>query len=289
MKKAASEMDSNMQVAYQEYMLGKKKDDAPLSPTENSHGDVEKSCSSRKKCVYRPNLRAIQGTLEEWKDTNQRFEGVFRSIANLRDRVYFESSYLAPSEVTEKRNICSLQEEKQKQQRSPWKESGFRSSVMHHISGYSLMKEDIRLALNHDLLQHERMLSALRSLLASLAQTVDENGRHLDKWMLQNLIDQSDDISGWRISTKLEEEQNALELAQEVYLLLTSDLYFKQNIASRLFDSFHEVLLWVGDDKNKIKSYLKLDPRAEIKRLYEELAPQSNLTLKLVNKLLIDN
>ena len=47
----------------------------------------------------------------------------------------------------------------------------------------------IRVRQDHDLLRHEQMLTALRRLLASLAQIVDEIGRRLDEWMLQNLID----------------------------------------------------------------------------------------------------
>ena len=276
-------MDSDMQIAYQEYMLGKSKSDVPTSPTEENHRGDDNNYNDRKKRGYRPILRALQGRLEEWKATNQKLEGVMRSIANLRDRVYWESGCFknAPSGSSDEQVMCMQQQKEQKQQRPSWRDSGFRSSLSNHNFGSTLLKEDIHLALNHDLLQHERMLSALRSLVAALAQTVDEIGRRLDEWMLQNLMEKNDEF------VILVKEQDTLELTQEIYLLLASDLYWKQKMAMRVFDSCHDGVLAGGDDSPN-NSFWKSDPRDVIKKTSKELSKSEhgNLILHLVYKLL---
>jgi hypothetical protein len=268
-----------MDITYQEYMLGKSKSGVATSPTEKKHGGDDNNYNDRKKRGYRPILRALQGRLEEWKATNQKLEGVLRSIGNLRDRVYWESGFLnVPSGSSDERVMCKQQQKEQKEHRPSWRDSGFRSS----LSSHTLLKDDIHLALNHDLLQHERMLSALRSLVASLAQTVDEIGRRLDEWMLQNLMEKNDEF------VILVKEQDTLELAQEIYSLLASDLYWKQKMATRVFDSCHDGILAEGDESTT-HSFWMSDPRDVIKKTSKESSKSvhRNLILQLVNKLLI--
>ena len=260
-----------MQAAYEEFMLGKSK--VPKSPTPVKNYGADKNRSDSKKKGHRPILRALQGRLEEWKDTSQKLEGVLRSISNLRDRIYWESSSLA----TRHRN--ELQ---------PWRQSGFRSSFGNRKSNHVLMKDDIQLALDHDLLQHERMLSGVRSLVASLAQLVDEIGRRLDEWMLQNLIDQSEHVLDERMLAMQLKEQSTFELAQEVYSLLATDLYQKQKMATRVFDSCHDGVFVGSHEKGETKSLFQSDPRDVIKQTSKELSnpERKNLVLSHVNKLL---
>lgn len=263
-------MDSQMQSAYMEYMLGKSKGDIPKSPAEKS-SSADSNRSGTKKKGNRPILRALQGRLEEWKDTNSQLEGVLRSIGNLRDRIYWESSALA------------IQQEEKEQ--LVWRESGFRSGFSNDNT--SLLKKDIHLALDHDLLQHERMLSALRSLMASQAQTIDEIGRRLDEWMLQNLMDQNDYVLEDRMVAMHVKEQNTYELAQELYSFLASDLYWKQNMATRVFESCHDGVLGGTDDNDRSHSLLKSDPRDVIKKSSKEFSkPENKKVLDLVDKLL---
>ena len=264
-----------MQAAYQEFMLGKGK--APKSPTPVKNYDAKKHHSDSKKKGRRPILRALQGRLEEWKETSQKFEGVVRSISNLRDRIYWESSCLATQFGSDP-----------EQDHPPWRQSGFRSSFANQKSSNALMKEDVQLALDHDLLQHERMLSAVRSLVASLAQTVDEIGRRLDEWMLQTLIDQSELVLDERTLATQLKEQNAFELAQEVYSLLASDLYQKQKMATKVFESCHDGVFGGRIENGQSKSFFQSNPRDVIKQTSKELSnPEGkNLVLSLVNKLL---
>ena len=285
-------MDSKMQAAYQEYMIGKSRVPTPLKGESHRGSDGYSNSNSKRKRGYRPVLKAFQGRLEEWKDTNRQLEGVLGSIVNLRDRVYWESSRLEALSVAtpskEERDISMKQQQKQRQ--SSWRDCGFRSILCNQNSSGALLEEDIHLALNHDLLQHERMLSALRSLLASLAQTVDDIGRRLDEWMLQNLSDQDDGgVSEERMFVARIKEQNALELAQEVYSLLASDLYRKQKMATRVFNSCHDGVLVRGDvDDISNDSFWKTDPRDVVKKASKEWPGLENrdLTWNLVDKLL---
>jgi len=280
-----------MQAAYHEFMLGKNNSGVVTSPIEKSSRVGNNKGSGRKKRFYQPTLRALQGRLEEWKETNQKLEALFRSISNLRDRLHWESECFTnlPRDPSDAR-ITSRQEGNELELRNPsWRDSGYRSTSSQRDSGSALLAEDIHLALDHDLLQHERMLSALRSLLAALAQTVDEIGRRLDEWLLQNLEDQSyQHTSEDRSCATLVEEQNTLELAQNVYSLLASDLYLKQKMATRVFDSCHDGLLGGGNENSPNSSSLQSDPRDVIKKISKELSGSEHKkhVLNLVNKLM---
>jgi hypothetical protein len=278
-------MDSNMQAAYHEFMLGKNNSGLAPSPIEKNSGNNKGS--GRKKRFYQPTLRALQGRLEEWKETNQKLEALFRSISNLRDRVHWESEYFTtlPRGPSDEGTMLT-----QEGKEPSWRDSGYRSAFSQRNSGGALSTEDVHLALDHDLLQHERMLSAIRSLLATLAQTVDEIGRRLDEWMLQNLGDQTyHHTSDDRNFATLVEEQNTLQLVQKVYSTLASDLYLKQKMATRVFDSCHDGLLGGGNEISPNSSSWQSDPRDVIKKISKELSGSehkkhvSNLVNKLMN------
>jgi len=259
-----------MQAAYQDFMLGKSKKSkgngigtscgnvsTPPSITkynaEVSKIRIDGNINSKGKKGYRPIFKAFQGRLEDWKNTNKQLESVFRSIINLRDRIYWESSRLQlplnNSDLTQQ-----LQEEKQ----PLWRNCGFRSVLFNRDSNSSLKTEDINLALSHDLLQHERMLSVLRSLLALLAQHIDEIGRRLDEWMFLDLseLPPSQQPDRYYVSNNDEStadegilvmdrsnEQNILEDSREVYSLLALELFRKQKLAMGIFNSCHDKIL----------------------------------------------
>mmetsp|Transcript_26922 Transcript_26922/g.63234 ORF Transcript_26922/g.63234 Transcript_26922/m.63234 type:complete len:278 (-) Transcript_26922:2163-2996(-) len=275
-------MDSKMQIAYQEFMLGKRNSGVPTPPKETYRR------TAKKKSGYRLVLRAVQGRLEEWMEIDQKLEDILRSIANFRDRIYWESHYLGNQSVSDERSIPVWNQKKATEQRPSWNNYGFRTRSSIHSNNNILYKQDVILALDHDLLQHERMLSALRSLLASLAKIVEEIGRRLDDWMLQNLSDQNDGVSEETEFKILVKEENMIELAQEVYSRLALDLYMKQKIATQVLDSCHNGLL-SGDDNSPNKRVYMLDSRNVMKLISDGLRRPTNrsLTCILVEKLLL--
>ena len=296
---------------YKEFMLGNSKESkgssnsnapenarsayTPPSITKYGTGDNRDHSSdgnsNRKgKKSYRPILKAFQGRLEAFKDTNKQLESVLGSILNLRDRIHWESSRL---------QSLSVATTDSKDERNKWRDCGFRSSLPD-----ALLEEDIRLALNHDLLQHERMLSSLRSLLALLAQTVDDIGRRLDEWMLLNLTeltspqrqqryyaspDHDSCVVGERKLMMWVNEQNLLEEAQQVYSLLALNLYRKQKLATGVLNSCHDGLLVTGDTDFSKDSFWKTNPRDVVKKASIEWSDTestdsiSNLAHNLLN------
>lgn len=273
-------MDSKIDITYQEFMLGKRNSEVPTSPTATGRRNM------KKKSIYRSILRAMQARLEEWKEIDQKLEDVLRSIKNFRDRIYWESDHLTKqSDVSDERSGFVRHQKKATEQLPSWKDYGFRTRLSNHIC----FKEDIRLALDHDLLRHEQMLTALRRLLASLAQIVDEIGRRLDEWMLHNLIDQNNSVSEETQFSILMKERRTVDLAQEVYSRLALDLYLKQKIATQVFDSCHDGLLG-GDVKGSKKHLSKLDSRNVMKMICDGLrrtTGRRELTRDLVGKLLL--
>jgi hypothetical protein len=191
--------------AYMEYMLGGKVPATP-SPLKSSTFKEKKQSSTKKKqgSVF----RAFQGRLDEWKDLDGQLEQVVGSITNLRDRIVWE--------------FC-LEKQKDEEEKE-WAGFGFRSSSC------CLSKEDVELALTHDLLQHERMLSGARGLVSSLARVQDALGRRLDEWMVMELEDPEG--GGERLGE-----------CQQVYSLLAQELYRKQELVQQLLDSCHDGML----------------------------------------------
>jgi hypothetical protein len=306
-------MNPEMHAAYQAFMLGNKskktkdKNDKNVSTPTKVNTDVshKRPDSSIGRKGYRPILKAFQGRLQEWSDTSKQLKSVLGSIINLRDRIYWESSRLQALSVTN-RSLKHQQQLHKEEKQPTWRSCGFRSGLSNQDSNSVLHTEDIHLALNHDLLQHERMLSVLRSLTALLAQNVDEIGRRLDEWMILNLSDlppasqrqqqrynvSNDDdesiIAEERIFMGWTKEQNVLEDARVVYSLLALDLFRKQKLATDIFDSCHDKILKTIDDDNFSKdSFWKTDPRDVVKKGSKEWSGLENKDcLNLIQKLL---
>lgn len=205
--------------AYEEFMLQGKRGGKPRSsPTvpgrKPSHrGDVSDSGRKRGKNELAV-FRGFQGRLREWKDLDEQMDAVVGSVANLRDRIWWESK-----QVEERCHKLSR----------PWLDSGFRSSSR-FVS--ALLPDDVQLALTHDLLQHEKMLALSRTLVASMAQAQDAMGRRLDEWMMMQLEE-----------PLTEQGQELLDQGQTVFVFLAADLYRKQELVRMVLESCHSGLV----------------------------------------------
>jgi len=188
------------------------------------------------------------------------------SIVNLRDRIDWQSSHL-----------LMLAAAGQERPRQPWQGCGFRSA-----SVAALTVEDIHLALDHDLLQHERMLAHLRSLIASLAQTLDAIGRRLDEWLLQDIdLTQMLQLQSLQTMDSTIEENRILEEARHLYSLLAQDLFRKQSAVQLVLESCHDGLV----EKNSNKSHMAGKPRDAVKQSVKEWPYPPTMGL-LVDRLL---
>ena len=169
------------------------------------------------------------GRLQDWKDIDEKLLEVLASIANLRDRILWESK---------ERSSLEEQQQQQRQEVNPvygtkqaWDGYGYRFRRRSHQGPSQLIVEDIDLALSHDLLQHERMLSSMRTLISSLADVQDALGRRLDEWMIME-TEQSQQYADER-----------LDHCQQIYVLLAQELYRKQMLVQRILDSYNDEML----------------------------------------------
>jgi hypothetical protein len=196
------------QKAFQEYMLrGKGLVVSTSSPP--SIPPTRESWAKKRKKQVGPILKAFQGRVGEWKDLDGQLKAVLGSIANLRDRIWWESCQLQTFTETAK----------------DWEGFGFRSRCN------LLSRADVDMALTHDLLQHEKMLSGARTLISSLAQVQEAMGRRLDEWMM------------FQLEEPVAQGQELLEQAQEAYLLLGGEVYRKQVLVQKVLDSCHDGLV----------------------------------------------
>ena len=194
-------------------------------------------------------LRAFQGRLQEWKDTDSQLEAVVGSVANLRDRIWWETQQM---------------ETKRQALQKPWEECSFRPSL---VSAMTL--EDIQLALTHDLLQHEKMMVNGRKLIANLAQTQDGMGRRLDEWMMMN-----------HDSALSRQGLLRLEQAQDIYGWLAEKLYARQELLKAMLDSSHDGLV------TKEGVDIEEGSRVVIRKVLREWKYDNGLMRKLVDEML---
>lgn len=197
--------------------------------------------------------RAFQGRLQEWKDLDQQLDAVLDSVRNLRDRIWWEMQHL---------------EELSSQK--PWQAACFRPSSS-CLGTTALNADDVQLALTHDLLQHEKMLTSARSLITSLAQAQDAMGRRMDEWMMMEL-------DGFPLSEK---GQANLEQAQGVYIFLAEELYRKQGLVKTMLESSHDGLV-----EKDFPERRDGNPRAVARRTCSAWASQDSEMMSLTAKLL---
>lgn len=214
--------------AYQEFLLGGKLGESvttpstPRSTPQRSDGTNSNTGSGKKKHGKNEMMvfKAFQMRLQEWNDMDNQLELVLGSISNLRDRIWWETKHL-----------------EELRQARPWKAWSLRSfqSTSSSSSRYTtcLNLDDVHLALTNDLLQHERMLSTGRTLMASMAQVQDGMGRKLDEWMMMSL-------EGGVLS---DQGYDSLEKAQGLYVYLAQELHRKQILVKQVLDSCHDGLV----------------------------------------------
>ena len=216
----ASDQDgARMQSDFQAFMLGKK---SPKTPKEERHMSPKPSPSpkadaNRKKLLRQCHqaVEAFVGLLQrDWLEVDDNLALVVQSIAHLRERCWKEATML---------------------------ECEYETPTFKSPTNF-LTKEDVELALAHDLKKHEKALIGLRKLLSSLQQAQEGLGRRLESIMLVSL--EQDDV----LSSSTQDEGTAKALSkmkacEELFPLLASELYRKQQYAEELFESANDEVL----------------------------------------------
>jgi len=188
-------------------------------------------------------IQAFQGTLQRhWLDVDDNLGTVLSSIAHLRHCLYIESQY-----ITRRRNHKNKNNKNKMQ--DWWK---LEHENDEHES--SLHLQDVQLAFDYDLQQHEKMMAGTRTLLASLSDTQDTLGRRLEELFL--LVQDVEDLSSYDdthdtdgkdgtttkenvvVRTSWKNIQTSLSCMNDLFVMLAMELHRKQCLVQSVLESF---------------------------------------------------
>eukprot|EP00529_Nitzschia_sp_RCC80_P042854 CAMPEP_0113505316 /NCGR_PEP_ID=MMETSP0014_2-20120614/35243_1 /TAXON_ID=2857 /ORGANISM="Nitzschia sp." /LENGTH=323 /DNA_ID=CAMNT_0000400603 /DNA_START=389 /DNA_END=1360 /DNA_ORIENTATION=- /assembly_acc=CAM_ASM_000159 len=236
----------------------KKKSYQPGTPNSNDNYDRDTDIRSI--------FKSYQGRLKEWLENDELLLKILESISHLRERFRWETKEIMSSSSGEKVqtnndwgfhgygcedcDVCNVSTER------GWKNYGFRSSMANRTNNPTkspnktsvLLRQDIELALDYDVLQHEKMMSGLRSVLRSTGQNIDAIGRRLDEWMIAINHEEQQHHNHRYSSQRLMKWKHQLESAQELFVSLSKDLFWKQKALEQIVSSYHDRLLVVPSD-----------------------------------------
>eukprot|EP00551_Chaetoceros_affinis_P008360 CAMPEP_0203671766 /NCGR_PEP_ID=MMETSP0090-20130426/7456_1 /ASSEMBLY_ACC=CAM_ASM_001088 /TAXON_ID=426623 /ORGANISM="Chaetoceros affinis, Strain CCMP159" /LENGTH=331 /DNA_ID=CAMNT_0050536905 /DNA_START=318 /DNA_END=1313 /DNA_ORIENTATION=- len=196
----------------------------------------------------------------QWMDIDDQTFQVVNSISGIRHRI--------PMQV---RLIKHYQETEINVENGDWKFQGYNqtlfasstplplSSCAHHHqltrSTLLLQREDIESALSHDLNQHETMMEGLRSLFSNLAEMHDSLSRALDEMMKYHL--QQEEVTqnynkhytslSW---TPYQKASQLVGLMNDLFQMLSLELYRKQMLANLILDSANDRILLSQQEDN---------------------------------------
>lgn len=226
-------------------MVGSNFDESLVVLTPQSAFPLLSSPNKKTKVQLAAVTKALEKTLvQDWIETDDLAHQVLHSIANLRERLWHTSLMLLRQTTT-----AAMKQAESKQ--GVWKQrgGGYRhtGASMEYQGG--LMVQDLQMTLDHDLVQHERMMVSLRSLLATLGQAQEAMSRRLDECYRllllgnhhhrpsheQQLMDNDDEYDDDCVQTTL-------------FTATAKELYRKQKLAARVFDSCNDGLLYTIED-----------------------------------------
>lgn len=185
---------------------------------------------------------AFAKCMADWLDTDDTAYEVMQSIANLRERIWHISKQLASMKLSAKQ--------------AEWKRNGYRNI---DDDNELLNIDDLELALHHDVLQHERMLTSLRKILSAMAQEQEALGRRLDEfYKLDEANTQTIQVSFL-----------SLEDCQVLFTATASELYRKQIMTEKVLNSVDDRLLYREDADDDGSSVIDESPRRLAQRCSE--------------------
>lgn len=136
--------------------------------------------------------RAFAKCLAEWVEEDETAHQILGSIANLRERIWYTSRLANRLRETNNTNQTSNNNNNAPQSNhGDWTQFGYRRTIGNNSyrnegtiedEDTEWTAQDLGMALDHGLRQHERMLAELRSTMALLGSTQDALGRRLDEY-----------------------------------------------------------------------------------------------------------
>ena len=156
-----------------------------------------------------------------------------------------------------------------------------------------LNKSDLELAMSHDLIQHEKMMEGLRSLLSTLSESVDTLSRHLDE-MLQHQLESNDFPVYVSSRPSFLKVSHLPEALTDLFHMLSLETYRKQCLSQKIFESALDGVMeqvdQVEQQKNELNfDWLNLGPQGIINRccsVWSHSSHHSEINLVVLNGVL---
>lgn len=219
---------------------------------EKNEMQKRRQIQTQKKAVrkYWQIFNAFQTTLErDWIGADSNLEEVLESVNNIWSRF--------PKEC---RLLDTLHEDTRE-----WVGYGYTQ-----VGGLDL--DDIRLALQHDLFQHEKMMRGIRTLLAALNEAQDSLGRRVNELMLHHMqsVWLFDQIEPGAMrdgpSASFAATVSMVANIQDLLFMLAMELNLKQRLALEVFDMANDNLLRGKDERDDFNSDSYTDEMVESPR-----------------------
>lgn len=248
--------------------MGGKGEDGSTPSSNGSWNEVFSSGNKIGNYNKASSMRSFYNVLvRDVLETDDKLELVLHSIANLRERIWQTSRLISKSipKIRMKNSVMFNQDNNNKiggMTKQQVVGLGYRSrkSCQKNDSDCAgLNWNDLQLALDHDLIQHEKMMVNVRKLLSSMGQGVESLGRRLSE-MIQ--YDYDDDVLG----------------CHNLYIDTSKELYRKQVLAYQILNSCNDTILYSDklDDENNIVDEITSSSRYVAQRCYERWSRRDN-------------
>mmetsp|Transcript_8785 Transcript_8785/g.13038 ORF Transcript_8785/g.13038 Transcript_8785/m.13038 type:complete len:345 (+) Transcript_8785:120-1154(+) len=183
-----------------------------------------------------------------WIDIDEQLLSVLQNIVSIRGRVPHEWKVL--SQATRYYQAMVVKDSPEQEEEfdndgnhgDDWKSYGHQETSSQSFS-HHLRIDDIQLALSHDLEQHEKMLTGLRSLMSNMAECHDALGRIVDNlWQFHFEVENNEGMNN-----KDESLEHIVTCVTSLYQMLSVELYRKQNMIPMVIDSMKDEILGMNE------------------------------------------
>jgi len=183
-----------------------------------------------------------------WMDIDEQLLSVLQNIVSIRGRVPHEWKVLSQATRYHQAKLVEDSPEQEEEfdndgnHGDDWKSYGHQETSSQSVS-HHLRIDDIQLALSHDLEQHEKMLTGLRSLMSNMAECHDALGRIVDNlWQFHFEVENNEGMNN-----KDESLEHIVTCVTSLYQMLSVELYRKQNMVPLVIDSTKDEILGMNE------------------------------------------
>ncbi len=227
------------------------------SPSNKQGYLSQKEQQSVKKRYYQL-LRSFADKVQHsWIDVDDQLLSVMENTVSIRSRLRQEWTLLHSPTMKRKAESEAAMESCDRSKNyvdgqdvgdpECWKYFGFQGKPREDTYSFHLLSSDVRLALSHDLDQHEKMMAGIRTLMSNLAECHDSLGRLVGNvWHFHletQTIFQGDDGGEACFERDYTTYESIVKGINEVYEMLSMELYRKQCLVPVVIDSTEDELL----------------------------------------------